>query len=59
MYSRKRSPYFRTVFLVVLVSAAFFFDVMFSTSRIPVFTTIVCGIVALYELVSPFIYAAR
>lgn len=59
MYSRKQSPYLRTIFLVVLVILAFFFDVIFSTSRIPVFTTIVCGIVALYELVSPFIYAAR
>ena len=38
---------------------AFIFDSIFSVSRLPVLLCLVCGIVVLYELVSPFIYKAR
>jgi hypothetical protein len=59
MYNRNRSPYIRTVLITLLVLVAFIIDVIFSTSRFPVFTSIVCGIVVIYEFVSPFIYSAR
>lgn len=45
--------------IALLVILAFIFDVIFSTSRVPIFTILVCGIVTLYEIVSPFIYSVR
>jgi hypothetical protein len=59
MYSRKKNTYIGPVLTTLLVVIAFVADIIFSTSRIPVFTSTLCGIVVLYELVSPFIYAAR
>lgn len=59
MFNRKApSVVYRTVVTLVIV-AAFIFDVIFSTSRVPVLTMIVCGIVTLYECISPFIYSSR
>ena len=59
MYSPKVFTHWRKVVLVLLVGGAFFFDVVFGTSEYPILTMLVCGIVVLYELVSPYIYTAR
>lgn len=37
----------------------FFFDIILGLSRVPVFTLVLCGIVIVYEIVSPYIYTAR
>ncbi len=59
MYSPKVFSYWRKGVLVLLIGGAFFFDVVFGTSRYPILTMLVCGIVVLYEFVSPYIYTAR
>jgi hypothetical protein len=59
MYSRKRTFGLKPFIIGIVIVSAFIADVIFSTSRFPVFTIIVCGIVTLYEIVSPFIYKAR
>ena len=59
MYDRRKKFAFWPLIIGALIATAFIADVMFSTSRLPIFTIIVCGIVTLYEIVSPFIYSAR
>lgn len=45
--------------MTLLIVGSLIFDMIFGTSKYPFLTIIVCGIVVLYEIVSPFIYAAR
>lgn len=41
------------------ITGAFVCDSIFSISRFPVIFMVVCGIVVVYEFVSPFIYSSR
>lgn len=60
MYSNKKTnPMITTICVWTLIVIAFFMDVIFGSMRIPIFTTIVCAIVTLYECISPYIYKAR
>lgn len=43
--------------LLVIISIVF--DTLFSVSKYPVLTLLVCGIVIVYIYVSPFIYSSR
>lgn len=40
----------------ILTVFALFFDIIFGTARVPIFALMVCGIVIIYEVVSPHIY---
>lgn len=59
MYSSKTYPFIRPALFILMIAGAFFFDVIFGISRYPVMVMVVCGIVVLYEIVSPFIYSSR
>jgi uncharacterized membrane protein YccC len=59
MYSRNRFPKLRLALTIVFIVMAILFDTIFGLSQFPILTIIVCGIVALYECVSPFIYSPR
>lgn len=43
----------------ISATAALVIDSIFAIGRYPVLTIVVCGIVLIYELVSPFIYSSR
>lgn len=43
----------------VLFIIVIFFDATFGTSRFPICTLALCGIVVLYECISPYIYSSR
>jgi hypothetical protein len=45
--------------LFVCFVITLFFDLVLSLSRVPIFTLILCGIVVIYEIVSPYIYTSR
>ncbi len=47
--------------ILVLISfvITLFFDLVLSLSRVPIFTLTLCGIVVIYEIVSPYIYTSR
>lgn len=49
----------KTLFLSLIIGSSFLIDVIFSLSRYPILTISVCGIVLVYELVSPYLYSAR
>lgn len=51
--------YKKNFLYISVVVVSFFVDVMFSSSRVPVIFIAVCGIVIVYEFVSPFIYSSR
>ncbi len=55
----KKSSLFRPIFIACLVLAAILFDLILGTSRFPILTIVVCGIVVIYECISPFVYSAR
>lgn len=59
MYNPKRSLHYKGIFFAGIISIAFLGDIIFGTLRFPVLTLLVCGIVIVYEFVSPFIYASR
>lgn len=59
MYDRKKRISLRTPLLILICVVSFFFDIVFGTERVPVLTIIVCGIVVVYECISPFIYSSR
>ncbi len=49
----------KAIVIMVLIGCTLVLDMLFSLVRYPVLTISVCGIVVLYELVSPYIYRAR
>lgn len=59
MYTNKNTSSIKTVVIFFGILFALIFDVTFGTASFPVLTSIVCGIVVIYELVSPFIYSSR
>jgi TM2 domain-containing membrane protein YozV len=59
MYKNKVSSNRKVYGIGALIIIAFFFDLIFGVGKIPILTSIVCGIVAVYECVSPFIYTSR
>lgn len=60
MYSNKRRSFpVKSIVISLAIIFAILFDLIFSFSSLPVLTIIVCGIVVIYECVSPFIYTAR
>lgn len=59
MYNHKRTLPYKSIFVAGIIIAAFLGDVIFSTGRLPILTLVVCGIVIVYECVSPYLYAAR
>lgn len=50
---------FRTLLIIFALLVALFFDIVLGSARVPILTLIVCGIVVVYEIVSPFIYTSR
>jgi len=60
MYKNNSMPVSRYYVLIsVSFLMTFFFDIILGLSRVPVFTLVLCGIVIVYEIVSPYIYTAR
>ncbi len=49
----------QSILYIILILSALFYDVLLGDSKYPLVTLIVCGILILYERVSPFIYVAR
>jgi hypothetical protein len=49
----------RYILLSTLALSALVIDSIFAIGRYPILTILVCGIVLIYELVSPFIYSSR
>lgn len=49
----------KILFYSVSITGAFLYDVLFSTARYPIILLCVCGIVLVYERVSPLIYSSR
>lgn len=49
----------RYILFSIVATAALVIDSIFAIGRYPVLTIVVCGIVLIYELVSPFIYSSR
>lgn len=43
----------------ILFLLALFYDVLLGTARLPIVTLVLCGIVQVYERVSPLIYSSR
>ncbi len=59
MYSNKQKTNWYGFLVTLLIAIAFIFDIIFSTTRLPILTIVVCGIVVLYECISPLIYSSR
>lgn len=48
-----------TLFVILFFIPSFIFDVSVGLGRVPVVTAVLCGIVLIYEFVSPYIYSSR
>lgn len=46
----------KPIFFTFLIGCAFFSDLILGTSERPLMLMIVCAIVLIYELVSPYVY---
>lgn len=49
----------RPIIYLSAILVSLLVDILFSLGRYPILTVIVCGIVLVYEFVSPYIYSSR
>lgn len=49
----------KTIFYTTLILLSCTLDILFSLSRYPILTILVCGIVVVYELIAPYLYSSR